>query len=210
MTDAAQLTAPIPTDHDALVAYLRGIPARDRGRVTDILAAQYREQGHPDPLAMASDTVERALADIKDEPDGGDAIPTDEAGLCEYIRNRPTWDRPFVAERLAVQLGGTPDAIARAVDLVESALSDVGSAESAESAERATRRFAEQLAATTKNLEAARRTLEDLMLGDDYHADYAETRTGLDLCAFLDDSRRFLHAAAAVNPCPPRPNGADQ
>lgn len=202
MTNAAPA---IPTDHDTLVEHLRNLPTRDRARLADPLAAQLREQGHPDALAAAVDMLERATAEIGD--DSSEQIPTDPAGLYQYLAELPSRERPHVADRLAIQLGGTPDSIERAVNMVGSALEDI---ENDEECDRKARLFAEQLAATLEQLGRTRRTLDDLMSDGLFHVEYAESRTGLDLAAFLDDAGRMLRAATALNPCPPKPNGTAQ
>lgn len=199
----------IPTDHEALVAYLRDIPDRDRTRVADLLTAQYREEGHPDPLAMANDTFERALAEVEDGPDAAEPIPTDPYLLADYLNKRTAAEQVFIAERLAVQLGGHPDAIARACDLIELALLE---AENNRATVRDVANLARDITGASKAIAAAQASLAALLgeRSQPYHADYAETVQGLDLRAFLDDAARMLRAAAALNPCPPAKNGPGQ
>jgi len=197
-------TGQIPTDHAALVTYLRNLSDRDRARAVDLLAAQYREQDHADPLAMAARTWDQAMAEIGDDP--AEPIPTDPHALYEYLREMVPGEQIHVTDRLAIQLGGTPDAVSRAVDLVSAALQEI---DLGLTADRAIARFAEHLADAGRALHAAQRDLDALMgeTGGDYHGDYADTRAGLDVRAFLDDSERSLRAAVALNPCQPKGTG---
>jgi hypothetical protein len=135
-----------------------------------------------------------------------DTIPTDPAGLHEYLARTPSSGRPYVADRLAVQLGGTPDAIARACDLVSSQLADV---EHDDQIGRWRARLAAQLQDAATAVRVAQGTLGEL-LGDLFDVEYAESQAGVDMRDSLDDAARALRVAAAFNPCPPVKNGADR
>lgn len=194
---------PIPTEHAALVDYLRDLPDRDRGPVADRLAAQLRDAGHPDPFAAAHKMMKNATAELQAAEAG--PIPADIGGLISYLTPMPPHERVFVAERLAAQLGGSSAAVERAADMVETALRDI---EWGERSARAAQRFGRTLDTLVYDVEAAQRELDKLVDGDNAHVEY-EGRDGADMASYLDDARRALRAAAALNPCKPAtPGGA--
>ncbi|MEU7590648.1 hypothetical protein AB0A95_30700 [Micromonospora sp. NPDC049230] len=205
--DAAQLATPIPTDPAAFVDYLRNVPTRDRARVVDLLAAQYRTQGHPDPLplTMANSDYDRAVVEIGDEPDTTEPIPTDVQGLFEYLRTMNGWQQSAVADRLAIQLGGTPEAIDRAADLMTRALSLVAQEILILELRQ---HLADTLAAAADTIKDGLNTIDRLASEDVYDVEFAEG--GWDMRGFLSDAGRFISAASALNPAPPTKNEPGQ
>lgn len=132
-------------------------------------------------------------------------IPTDPQALYEYLRKLTPAEHCDVADRLSVQLGGTPPAIDRAVDLVEDTLRAIAHDDLID---RLRASLAEHLATAAAEVQAARNAVDRLSAPDVFDVEYAEG--GWDLRAFLDDAGRMLRAAAAANPCPPAKNGTDQ
>lgn len=131
-------------------------------------------------------------------------IPTDPGGLYDVLRELPPGAQCEVADILGVQLGGTPDAIARACEMVDEAL---GTIAHEEEIDRERAHFAECIAAARKAVAATQASLATLSGDAMYDVDYAEGgQRVLDLRAFLDDAARMLRAAAAINPCPPETN----
>lgn len=137
---------------------------------------------------MTADTSQQIAAEI----------PTDPDDLYLYLRDR-TSDASEIADRLAVQLGGTPFAVARACDLVDDAL---GRIQHDNDIDQQRANLAENIEAAINAVTAADRSLAALM-GDLYDVEYAEGIRSREVEAFLNDARRMLRAAAALNPCPP-------
>lgn len=206
-TDTTLLATPIPTDPPAaFVAYLRAVPARDRARVVDLLAAQYRAQGHPDPLplVMANDNYDRAMAEIGDEADTAEPVPTEPQPLYLYLRELDPAEQAGTADRLAMQLGGTPEAINRAADLVGRALSLIANEDMIDQLRE---HLAESLAVAIDAIRASTNAVDRLSSDDVFDVEYAEGGQPVwDLRGFLADAGRFVRAAAALNPCPPAKN----
>lgn len=142
-----------------------------------------------------------------DQATTAEQVPTDRAGLFDFLRKLTPWEQSDVTDRLAVQLGGSPEAIERACALVDVSLQDIAQ-DNAIDRERAN--LAQHLAAAAQSLQAADGSLTHLC-GDLYDVEYAEGgQRVLDLRVFLDDAARMLRAAAALNPCPPAKNGTAQ
>lgn len=125
-------------------------------------------------------------------------IPTDPTGLYDYLRKLPTWEQCEVADRLAIQLGGAPEAIDRAVELVEDALRAIAHDNLVDQVRAG---LAESIAAAVDSIQVAKNAVDRLSADDvgDMGGQPAE-----DLRGFLGDAGRMARAAAAVNPCPPK------
>lgn len=128
------------------------------------------------------------------------SIPTEPTELEALLRKLTPGAQTEVADLLAAQLGGTPEAIERATDLVWRALGAIEN-ENAIVQERAN--LAQHIADALASIRAADASLTNLC-GDLYDVEYAEGgQRVLDLRTFLDDAARLVRAAAAFNPCPP-------
>ncbi|WP_431935782.1 hypothetical protein [Micromonospora sp. RP3T] len=258
-TDTNPATELIPTEHPALVAYLRARPSREWPRLVDVLTAQLRTAGHTDPLAAAVDMLERAgeaiedafpgpvptepaalaaylatvapadrylvaerladqlgptaadeqraytmVADAIDTADQIPLVPEDFSGLLDLARKLPVDRRHLLADRLAAQMGGDPRDIEHAANVVAEVL---GVIEDETTGARIAAQLAERLTAANTAVLDLDRVLHRITAGADYHADYAETTGGADMCHAVNEAARWLRIAIAVNPCPPATPG---
>lgn len=135
-------------------------------------------------------------------------IPADVYALYEHLRKLTPGEQCEVADRLSIQLGGTPEAIDRAVGLVGEALGMIAHGDLVDQLRAG---LAENLADAADAITAAMNAIDRLPAGDVYDVEYAEGGQRVaDLRTLLADAGRFLRAAAAANPCPPAKNGTDQ
>ncbi|MFI7608827.1 hypothetical protein ACIBTV_27455 [Micromonospora sp. NPDC049366] len=139
------------------------------------------------------------MTDTDTPAPAAEPIPTEPQALYHFLRKLPPGAQAQTADLLGVQLGGTPEAIERACDLVDRELRVI--AHEDEIVERRGE-FADALAAGVQAVIDARHTLARLI--ELYDVEYAEGgQDVLDLTAFLDDAARMFRAAVKLNPCPP-------